>query len=232
MIIPRFLALIAAPALLALACPCAASAATYPSVEQATFHQLLFANDDVAVLKNVYPPHSDSGYHLHPRELFYVVIDPTRFGSQKLGQELKTPPMTPAGSVGYNVMTAEPFIHRVVNDDSVTCFIVAIELRRAEPNGNALSARPTDYVQTFDNQRMRAWRLIIKPGQSVPAMTQAAAGVRVVVRGGTLVTGRTGVEDQTLALQAGDASMQLAGERRALRNVGATPIELVEMELK
>ena len=29
------------------------AAATYPPVEQATFHQLMFANDDVAVLKNV-----------------------------------------------------------------------------------------------------------------------------------------------------------------------------------
>ena len=209
-----------------------APAATYPSVEEASLHQLLFTNNDVAVLKNVYPPHSDSGYHLHLRELFYIVIDPARFGSQKLGLELKTPPMIPAGGFGYNVMTAEPFIHRVVNDDNATCFIIAIELRRAEPNGDALSVRPAEYVQIFDNARMRAWRLIIAPGQSVAAMTQAATGVRVVVRGGSLVTTRPGVAEQILALQKGDAAMQLAGERRALRNVGTTPIELVEMELK
>ena len=186
----------------------------------------------MAVLKNVYPPHSDSGYHQHPRELFYVVIDPARFGSQKLGQELKTPPRIPAGGFGYNVMTGEPFVHRVVNDDSATCFIIAIELRRAVPVGNALSDRPADYVQIFDNARMRAWRLIIEPGASVPAMKQAAAGVRVVVRGGTLVTVRPGVVDQTLAMQKGDASMETVGGSRALRNVGTTPIELVEIELK
>ena len=209
-----------------------AAAATYPPVEQATFHQLLFANDDVAALKNVYPPHSDSGYHLHQRELFYVVVAPARFGAQKLGQELKTPQMTPAGGVGYNVMTAEPFIHRVVNGDSRTCHIVAIELRRAVPSGSALSTRPADYVQIFDNARMRAWRLIVSPGQSVPVMNQGANGVRVVVRGGSLVTSRAGVANQMLELQKGDASMQLPGESRALRNAGATSIELVEIELK
>ncbi|MEO6433447.1 MAG: hypothetical protein ABIO29_05675 [Sphingomicrobium sp.] len=208
------------------------AAAPYPSVEQATFHQLLFANPDVAVLKNVYPPHSDSGYHVHSRELFYVVIEPARFGAQKLGQALKTPPMTPVGGTGYNVMTAEPFVHRVVNSDRRACHIVAIELRRAVPGGSPLSARPSDYVQIFDNQRMRAWRLIVAPGQSVPAMTQSAVGVRVVVRGGSLVTSMPGVADQVLAIQNGDVSMQLEGTARALRNAGRTPIELVEIELK
>lgn len=209
-----------------------AAAAPYPPVEQATFHQLLFANDGVAVLKNVYPPHSDSGYHVHSRELFYVVITPARFGSQKLGQELKTPPMIPAGGTGYNLMTAEPFIHRVVNDDDRICEIIAIELRRAASNGNALSVRPANYVQIFDNQRMRAWRLILAPGQVAPAMIQGANGVRVVVRGGSLMTVRPVVADQLLALQPGDASMQLVGESRTLRNAGRTTIELVEIELK
>ena len=132
--------------LIMLAGPLAA-AATYPPVEQATFHQLQFATDDVAVLKNVYPPHSDSGYHVHSRELFYVVIAPARFGAQRLGLELKTPPMLPAGGIGFNVMTAEPFIHRVVNDDDRTCEIIAIELRRAVPSGKPGSVRPAGYVQ-------------------------------------------------------------------------------------
>lgn len=79
---------------------------------------------------------------------------------------------------------------------------------------------------------MRAWRLVLAPEQSVPAMNQTANGVRVVVRGGSLVTVRPMVTDQALALQPGDASIQLAGESRALRNTGTFPIELVEIELK
>jgi len=49
----RLSGLTAGLSLITLAGPTAAAAA-YPSVEQATFHQLLFANDDVAVLKNVF----------------------------------------------------------------------------------------------------------------------------------------------------------------------------------
>jgi len=205
----------------------------YTPVEQATFHQLQFADADVAVLKNVYPPHSDSGFHLHSRELFYVVITPARFGAQKPGGPLRLPAnAVAAGSTGYNVMTAEPFVHRVVNDDDVACHIVAIELRREAPAGGALSARPEAYVTIFDNPRMRAWRLIIAPGQTVGTMTQSAKGIRVVVRGGSLLTMTPGVEDQRLAIEPGDASIQPPGPTRSLRNTGMTPIEIIEVELK
>lgn len=69
-------------------------------------------------------------------------------------------------------------------------------------------------------------------GQSVAALTQRANGVRVVVRGGLLRTGRPGIPDQTLALQNGDFAYQEAGKTRALHNAGATAVELVEFELK
>lgn len=205
----------------------------YTPVEQATFHLLQFADADVAVLKNVYPPHSDSGFHLHSRELFYIVITPARFGAQKPGGPLRLPAnAVVAGSTGYNVMTADPFVHRVVNDDDRACHIVAIELRRELPAGDAVSARPDAYVAVFDNPRMRAWRLIIAPGQTVASMTQAAKGVRVVVRGGSLLIMAPGVEDQRLAIEPGDASIQAPGPTRALRNTGKAPIELIEIELK
>ena len=205
----------------------------YTPVEQATFHQLQFADADVAVLKNVYPPHSDSGFHLHSRELFYVVITPARFGAQKPGGPLRLPTAAiAAGSTGYNVMTAEPFVHRVVNDDDVACHIVAIELRRDTPAGGALSVRPDAYKSIFDNMRMRAWRLIIAPGQSVAPMTQAAKGARIVVRGGSLLTITPGLADQALAIEAGDVAIQSPGPGRSLRNTGNTPIEIIEIELK
>lgn len=211
----------------------AVGANSYPSVEQATFHELQFADADIAVFKNVYPAHSDSGFHLHPRELFYVVITPARFGAQKLGEPLKMPATAvAAGSTGYNVMTDAPFIHRVINEDDRPCHIVAIELRRAEPAGTVLTERPAAYAPIFDHRRMRAWRLILAPGQSVAAIAPSAKGVRVVVRGGDLVTSVPGVVDQTLAVEPGDVAIQPVGTNRALRNVGKTPIELVEIELK
>ena len=206
--------------------------APYASVEHATFHQLVFANDDVAVLKNLYPPRGDSEYHIHPRELFFVLVTAAHMSTQQPGQPLSEPQHRPAGSVGYNLMAAEPFVHRVINNDDQPLAVVAVEIRRHAPSGSALTNRGDAYAQIFDNPRLRAWRVVLAPGQSVAALTQRANGMRVVVRGGLLRTSRPGVPDQTLALENGDFAYQEAGETRALFNAGAATVELVEFELK
>lgn len=206
--------------------------ASYASVEHATFHQLAFANDDVAVLKNLYPPRGDSEYHVHPRELFFVLVTAAHMSTQRLGVPLSEPQHRPAGSVGYNLMAAEPFVHRVINNGDQPLAVVAVEIRRRALSGGALTDRGDAYVQIFDNSRLRAWRVVLAPGQSVAALTQRANGVRVVVRGGLLRTRRPGIPDQTLALENGDFAYQEAGETRALFNAGAATVELVEFELK
>ena len=89
-----------------------------------------------------------------------------------------------------------------------------------------------EYVQIFDNPRMRAWRLILAPGQSAASISQANKGVRVVVRGGLLTTMMPGLQDQQLALRTGDFAVQPVGATRALKNSGTETIELVEIELK
>ena len=203
-------------------------------VEHASFHQLVFADEDVAILNNLYPPNGDSGFHTHYRDLFAVIIQPSQSSGQGLGKPLTAAPMPATGASLYSAVGAEPRTHRVVNGDKSTFQIIVVELRRAKPSGQAVSSRDAapQYVQILDNARMRAWRLILEPGQSVPAISQGGKGARVVVRGGVLTTISPGLPDQVLALRPGDFAAQPAGATRALRNDGTEAIELVEMELK
>jgi mannose-6-phosphate isomerase-like protein (cupin superfamily) len=207
---------------------------TVVPVEHATFHQLVFADEDIAILNNFYPPNGDSGLHAHYRDLFYVVIQPSQSSGQNLGEPLTAAPMVTTGTAGYSAIGAEPRIHRVVNGDKSTFHIIVVELRRSHPLGNTASSRDAapQYVQIVDNPRMRAWRLVLEPGQSAPAITQGNKGIRVVVRGGLLTTITTGLRDQQLALRPGDFAVQPVGTTRALKNSGADTIELVEIELK
>ena len=212
----------------------AVPAHTTPPVEQASFHQLVFASEDVAVLNNLYPPGGDSGFHAHHRDLFAVIIPPQPSSSQAPGKPLKPAAEVQAGTAAYSPVSGEPRVHKVINNGQGPFQIIVIELRRANPRGAAISAREAapQYVQITDNPRMRAWRLILEPGQSVPAITQGSTGARVVVRGGLLTSTMPGVPEQTLALQPGNFAVQEKGFTRALRNGGAETIELVEMELK
>ncbi len=210
------------------------SSEAFVPVERASFHQLVFADEDVAVLNNLYPPNGDSGFHTHYRDLFAVIIKPSKSSGQGLGKPLTASPLYTAGAVTYSPVGAEPRTHRVVNGDESVFHIIVIELRRPKPLGNAVSSRDAapQYVQVADNSRMQAWRLVLEPGQSVPAITQANKGVRVVVRGGLLTTSTPGLQDQHLALRPGDFAVEPAGATRALKNSGTETIELVEVELK
>lgn len=205
-----------------------------PPVEHASFHQVVFADEDLDVLDNLYPPKGDSGFHAHYRDLFAVIIQPSQASGQGLGKPLTAMPPSPTGTVVYSPVGAEPRIHRVVNDGGNAYQIIVVELRRANPLGTATSSREAapQYVQIVDNPRMRAWRLTLKPGQSVASISQGGKGVRIVVRGGLLTTIAPGVPNQVLALRPGDFSVQQPGFTRALANNGTETIELVEMELK
>jgi hypothetical protein len=79
---------------------------------------------------------------------------------------------------------------------------------------------------------VRIWKLVLEPGQSAPANTQAAPGVRVVIDGGELAESSPGRADRHKAPRSGEFFWQDAGTTRAVRNVGTTRIELVELELK
>lgn len=205
---------------------------TAPPVEHASFHQLVFANDDFAVLNNRYPPGGDSGFHTHYRDIFYVVIQSAPQSGQRVGQPLTAAPSVQVGAAGYSANGEEPRVHRIVNGDEGSSQFIVVELRRPRPRGDAVSTREGPYVQIVDNERMRAWRLILEPGQSVPSISQGGNGIRVVVRGGLLTTTTAGVPDQTLFLQTGDFALQSSGSTRALRNRGTETIELVELEIK
>jgi hypothetical protein len=88
------------------------------------------------------------------------------------------------------------------------------------------------YKSVLDNERVRAWRLVLDPGHSAPPITQKAPGVRIVVKGGNLVESEVGYPNHEMVLKSGDFIWQEQNVTRTLRNVGTTQIELVEFELR
>jgi hypothetical protein len=88
------------------------------------------------------------------------------------------------------------------------------------------------YTQLFDNERARAWRLVLEPGQAAAAITQNAPGLRVIIDGGEIAESVPGEGDRGMMLRLGDFYWQEPGVTRAVRNIGTTRIQLVEIELK
>jgi hypothetical protein len=201
-------------------------------VEGASYHVPVFSNDYVTVLNVLIPSGRDSGYHRHALDSVGVLLSDTARTNQTLGAEPLARALQPRGTVSFTPYAGEPLVHTVTVQGEQPFHNIVVELLQRNPWRLAPGQRASGYALVLDNERVRAWRLVLDPGQAAAAITQSAPGVRVVVEGGELVESVPGVPDRAMAPRAAEVYWQDAGTTRAVRNVGATRIELVELELK
>jgi hypothetical protein len=206
-------------------------------VEKAPYHMPIFKND-LAMLLNVYlPPGAGKGaqvYHTHSRDQLSVLVQATDMGGNELGQPPRPERRGTRGNAGYTAFSKKPVTHRGENVGTTPFQNIVVALLYPEPGRFTPGSRAegTGYKQLFDNDRARAWRLTLDPGQSAAAITQGAPGLRVVVDGGDLVEQVPGQPNRGMHVRLGDFFWQDAGTTRAVRNSGTTKLELVEFELK
>ena len=210
------------------------SAETVLPVEQTPYHVPAFSNEYVTVLNVFVPPGRTSGYHRHSLDSLGVLIGETdRTGQVPGAAETPTPRRTP-GSVNFSFYSREPAVHTITIKGDAPFHNIVVELVKPSPYGFEPGLRDgvAGYTQVLDNERVRAWRLVLAPGAEAPAITQAAPGIRVVVAGGEIVERIAARPDRGIAPHAGEFFWQDAGATRAVKNVGTTRVELVEVELK
>jgi quercetin dioxygenase-like cupin family protein len=202
-------------------------------VEQTSFHIPIFTNEHVTLLHVMVPPGHTSGYHKHSVDTASVVVESANMRAQILGEAPVERPSGRLGLVGFTAYSKKPLTHIITNIDTNSFQAVLVELMYSEAGRFSASSRADikDYKMEIDD-RVRGWRLVLDPGQSVPAITQQAPGVRIVVSGGILTESAPDQRDREINLQRADFFWQDANVTRALRNVGDSRIELVELELK
>jgi quercetin dioxygenase-like cupin family protein len=202
-------------------------------VGKTPFHIYVFQNRYVRLVNANIPPGRSAPYHRHTVDFAFVVVEAATVKAQAPGGAPLELPQR-AGAVSYAGYTKKPATHQVFNVDTKPYHVVGIELMYPTPGRFTPSRRAdvADYKLVLDNERVRGWELTLQPGQSVPAITQKAPGIRIVVSGGELVENEPGQADRELSLKLGDFMWQEANATRALRNAGATPIDLIEFELK
>jgi hypothetical protein len=222
-------------AIAALAIASLASAQTVVPVEQAPYHVPVFRNEYVTALNVFIPPGRTSGFHRHTLDTVGVQILDTARTGQLPGGPANVSPIRQPGAVQFALYSREPTVHAVsVTGDGVFHNVV-VELLQATPYGFTPGSREgaaAAYTMVLDNERVRVWRLVLAPGEQAAPITQAAPGIRIVVRGGELIESIADRPDRGMAPNAGEFYWQDGGVTRAIRNIGTTPLELVEIELK
>lgn len=204
-------------------------------VEQAPYHVPVFSNELVTVLNVIIPPNSTSGYHRHSLDTLGVLIGDTARTRQLLGESTTSASEPrPSGSVSFSFYKLGPVVHSVTVTGSEPFHNIVVELLAPSPSGYTPRSRDgaPGYTEILSNERIRAWRLVLEPGEQAPEITQSAPGIRIVIDGGAFVESVPGRPDRGIALRRGDFYWQDADVTRAVRNSGTTRIELVEVEIK
>ena len=231
------LAALLATCAFAVASPAGAGETVVP-VEKAPYHRPAFHNDLVMLLSVYLPPGAPRGpevYHTHSLDQISVLAEAADMRNQALGEETMGPARRgERGNVGYTAFSKKPQTHRGANVGPTPFHNIVVALLERQSGHFTAGSRAdvAGYQQVIDNDRVRAWRLVLAPGQSVAAITQRAPGMRIVVDGGEISESVPGAVDRGWGLRTGEFFWQDPGVTRAVKNIGTTPINIVEFELK
>jgi hypothetical protein len=201
-------------------------------VEWTSYHVPVFANHYATVLNVFIPPHRESGYHRHSLDSVGVLINDTARTGQVLGAEATITAPRGRGSVNFTRYASNPVVHNVAVTGDEPFHNIVVQLHGSGAHGSNVEARNQGYTQILDNDRVRVWRLALDPGETTPVIIQFAPGVRVVVDGGEIAESTPDGYERRMTLRSGEFFWQEESGVRAVRNVGTTRIELVELEIK
>ena len=208
-----------------------ASKPTVVPVTKAAFHLFTFQDENMSLENVTLPPGASTGYHSHDQDLVFVITGGAKIKNQVLGKdpvelEFKR------GEIKFAAYTKTPGAHQITNLEKEKAMrLLAVGIVYPEPGRYTVSTRPEKYELGLDNDRVRAWRLNLNPGESAPVVKQTAPGARFVISGGTIVEKRPGKPDQPMVLKEHDF-IALPMEERGIENVGTSAVELVDIELK
>jgi mannose-6-phosphate isomerase-like protein (cupin superfamily) len=205
-------------------------------VEKAFYHLPVYHNDYVIMIDAYIPPGRKSNWHTHSLDEFSVAIQSANQTAERPGVPLVSISPSKVGTVSFKDYSTAPITHRggVLADSPTSLHNILMVLLKPGPAGFAAGMRDgaAGYSLVIENKRLRAWRLVLEPGEASGEISQTSPGVRIVVSGGEIIEAVSGSGDRKEALRSGEFFWQDAGVTRIIRNDGKTRIELVEVELK
>lgn len=200
-------------------------------IEQEPAHRLVLQNEHVRVFEVWLPAGEATLWHEHLHDGASVRLAGAIVEDQPKDGKAETIRLR-RGEVAYGT-TPTARIHRVRNVGKTAFHIVYIELLTPHDasTDRAVAAAPDPRV-VIENDRVRALRRILAPGESTDMHVHASRGVGVPVTAGRLEISSPEGATRSVEMKVGAVQWIEPGTMHRLKNVGDADIEIVDIELK
>ena len=214
-----------------VACAAQASTPSAVPIEQEPAHRLVLQNEHVRVFEVSLPAGDETLWHEHLHDGVSVRLTDATVEDQPKDGKAETFRMR-RGEVAYGA-TPTARIHRLRNVGETAFRNVYIELLTLHDasTDSAVAAAPDPRV-VFENDRVRALRRILAPGESTDMHMHASEGVAVPATAGRLKISYPDGTTRSVEMKAGAVQWIEPGTTHRLKNIGDAGIEIVDIELK
>jgi quercetin dioxygenase-like cupin family protein len=199
-------------------------------IEQEPAHRLVLQNEYVRVFEVWLPPGDTTLWHVHLHDGVSVRLTDATIEDQPMVGQAKSFRLR-RGEVTYGA-TSTALTHQVRNVGETPFRNVYIELLTPHDVSADRSTAQPDSRVVFENDRVRALRRVLAPGESTTMHTHASRGVGVPVSAGRLEISTPEGAARTVELKVGAVQWIEPGTTHRLKNIGDAPIEIVDVELK
>jgi hypothetical protein len=211
----------------------AGSAEDPVEIEGEPFHSIRLINSIVRVYEAQIPVASQTLFHRHRYGGAGIDMTATRLSVEKVGETLKEEFVSKPGEL-FPLDLSSPFVHKVVNTGALVYRVVVVELLRAPAfsSGSSTVAAPPNYKLELETDRVRAYRLTLRPGEVTQTHTLRAQTLVVSVSGGQLSVNSVGRPDRLVSYAPAALEWNSADSTMTLTNVGVSTYESIYFEWK
>jgi len=195
-------------------------------------HKIRFDNGKVRMYEVTLASGQATLMHEHRADSFSVVFGNTEATNEPLGGKPRTAKV-PSGLVVFSSTAKGPYSHRIVASGDLTFHVIAMELLSPAPTSAPAAAGRANppFKIVRENPRGRAYRISLAPGASTPVFTRPAESVVFAVSAGRVSERSDGRPARLWDFEPGNFHWYDASETISLRNEGATPVDLVEIDV-
>jgi len=191
-------------------------------------HHPKFENELVRIWDVTVPAGDATLWHVHRND--NVVI--TLAGANLRLENASGPPVEAQWKFGEVRFAKATYTHRAINIGTTPFRNLTIELLKPANENPPVLAKQGDREPVLENDRMRVFRLSLQPGESTPVHTHPLPGLAVAITAGELETTAEGGKPQRVELAAAEVRWRPGAVTHSIKNVGKTPFEAVDIELK